>query len=337
MRWLLILLCVASCCSTPVFAQFTLLSTSPTDGAVNVPLLSSVSFTFSEPLDTAARFNEFDNCLAMIAHEPEDSIGVLGVSFNEDLTVITFSLQHTANTDFVYFVTNARSLSGLDLEQPFGLCYTTAAEYESNTVSGTISYADGSPQFAVVVLTNIPGDGEGTPQPLAMTAVLGTDGQYTINHVRNGVYWPMSALDLNRDGEVNYSDPAALYDYNDDGHSDSIVVNGTNVTGIDLVLEPRSAVEPPQAALPQRVSLAQNYPNPFNPETVISFTLPRAMAASVKVFDVLGREIATLASGPQSAGTHALTWNAGGQPGGIYFYRLDAGTQSLTQKMLLVK
>jgi len=134
-------------------------------------------------------------------------------------------------------------------------------------VSGTISYSGGSPQYTAVVLASSPGDGEENPQILAAAVVMDADGHYTINYVRNGVYWPMAAKDVDSNGEINFLDPAALYDYNDDGHSDSIVINGANATGIDLALEMISAVEPSQDALPATVTLVQNYPNPFNPET----------------------------------------------------------------------
>ena len=156
------------------------------------------------------------------------------------------------------------------------------------------------------------------------------------------MYWPIAAKDVDRNGQIDDYDLAGFYDAEGDDHTDSIVVNGANVEGINLELRAitaveTTAVETPVAQLPASVSLAQNYPNPFNPETVISFTLPRAMVASVKIYNVLGREIATLASGPQSLGTHSVGWNAAAQPAGIYFYRLEAGTQTLTQKMLLVK
>jgi hypothetical protein len=71
-------------------------------------------------------------------------------------------------------------------------------------------------------------------------------------------------------------------------------------------------------------SLEQNYPNPFNPSTTISFSLPSKAFVLLKVFDLIGREVATLISREISAGKHSRQWNAEGMPSGIYFYRLSA-------------
>ncbi|MBF8295957.1 MAG: hypothetical protein HW389_2502, partial [Bacteroidetes bacterium] len=70
--------------------------------------------------------------------------------------------------------------------------------------------------------------------------------------------------------------------------------------------------------------LHQNYPNPFNPATTISFDLPSAFLVSLKIYDLLGVEIVTLASGMFQSGTHAVTWSPRGLPSGIYFCRLSA-------------
>jgi hypothetical protein len=89
--------------------------------------------------------------------------------------------------------------------------------------------------------------------------------------------------------------------------------------------------------LPRAVSLAQNYPNPFNPTTIISYQLPSSNYVVLKIYDLLGRETATLVDGTQSAGTHALTFDAAHLPSGIYFYTLHAGTFNATKKLVLLK
>lgn len=92
-----------------------------------------------------------------------------------------------------------------------------------------------------------------------------------------------------------------------------------------------------KTSLPTEYSLQQNYPNPFNPSTVINYSLPVEGFVSLKVFDVLGREIATLVNEPLNAGVHQIEWNAGNQPSGVYYYRLQAGTFTDTKKLLLTK
>jgi len=88
---------------------------------------------------------------------------------------------------------------------------------------------------------------------------------------------------------------------------------------------------------PLRFDLSQNYPNPFNPTTTISFTLPSQSLVSLKVFDMLGREVSTVVVGELQAGSYTRQWNAATFVSGVYFYRLQAGTYSETKKLLLLK
>ncbi len=84
-------------------------------------------------------------------------------------------------------------------------------------------------------------------------------------------------------------------------------------------------------------SLSQNYPNPFNPVTNISFSIPIRSFVSVKVYDLLGREVATIVSEEMSSGNYARSWNAVELPSGVYFYRLQAGSFTQTKKLVLLK
>jgi hypothetical protein len=89
--------------------------------------------------------------------------------------------------------------------------------------------------------------------------------------------------------------------------------------------------------LPRVVALNQNFPNPFNPSTTISFALPRTENITLKVYDMLGREVATLVDGREDAGEHSVKWNAEGFASGVYFCRMQANGIVLTQKILLVR
>ncbi|MFH1194502.1 MAG: T9SS type A sorting domain-containing protein [bacterium] len=89
--------------------------------------------------------------------------------------------------------------------------------------------------------------------------------------------------------------------------------------------------------LPTEYYLSQNYPNPFNPSTVIKYQVPSLQAVSLKVYDILGREVATLVNEEKPAGNYEVIFNGEGLPSGVYFYSLHAGNFHQTKKMLLLK
>jgi len=109
------------------------------------------------------------------------------------------------------------------------------------------------------------------------------------------------------------------------------IVRGT-ITGV-----------PQFGQLPTEFALGQNYPNPFNPSTTIRFALPMETRVTLRVYDMLGREVALLVDGVREAGTYETTWNATGFASGIYLYRLEArsaeGVQAFvrTGRMALLK
>jgi hypothetical protein len=89
--------------------------------------------------------------------------------------------------------------------------------------------------------------------------------------------------------------------------------------------------------LPNSFTLNQNYPNPFNPSTQIQFSVPQAGFVTLKVYDMLGREVATLVNGDLAPSSYSITWNAANVSSGVYLYKLDAGNYSVTKKMILMK
>ena len=89
--------------------------------------------------------------------------------------------------------------------------------------------------------------------------------------------------------------------------------------------------------IPNYFSLAQNYPNPFNPTTSIKYSVPTAVNVSLKIYDLLGKEVATLVNEMKQPGFHTADFNASNLASGIYFYRIDAGEFTSVKKMMLVK
>ncbi len=114
------------------------------------------------------------------------------------------------------------------------------------------------------------------------------------------------------------------------GDNDSLFVlyNTGNVSGI---------IEENNQQIPENISLSQNYPNPFNPTTTIEYSIPQAGLVTIKIFDILGREITTLVNEEKQRGNHELKFNASNLASGIYFYRLQAGNFIDTKKMILLR
>jgi len=96
-------------------------------------------------------------------------------------------------------------------------------------------------------------------------------------------------------------------------------------------------VEMSVAGTPHQFALEQNYPNPFNPSTLIRYQLSARCRVTLKIYDVLGKEISVLVKTEQEPGDHTAEFNASGYPGGVYFYTLQAGEYFAAKKMLMVK
>lgn len=98
-----------------------------------------------------------------------------------------------------------------------------------------------------------------------------------------------------------------------------------------------TSIEQEEFITPDKFTLSQNYPNPFNPETVIRFALPSSGYTKGVVYDILGREVATLLNGEMPAGEHQLKFDASGLSSGVYIFRLEAGGYSSAIKMVVEK
>ncbi len=90
-------------------------------------------------------------------------------------------------------------------------------------------------------------------------------------------------------------------------------------------------------SVPSNIKLNQNYPNPFNPTTEISFVLPESNEVSLKIYDLMGREIATLVDGRLNAGEHQYNFDATGLASGVYLYQITAGDFTQVKRMMLIK
>jgi hypothetical protein len=89
--------------------------------------------------------------------------------------------------------------------------------------------------------------------------------------------------------------------------------------------------------LPSDPFLAQNYPNPFNPSTAIVYRVGSRELVSLRVYDLLGREVATLVNEVKQPGTYTVQWDASSLASGLYFYRLEAGGLVYSKKSIFLK
>ena len=115
------------------------------------------------------------------------------------------------------------------------------------------------------------------------------------------------------------------------GATDGGPIGDPNWFGITLGVKQEPAVQP------LSFTLAQNYPNPFNPSTKIRFTIPAAQQVTLRVFNLLGQEVATLVNGPLTAGSHEVSFDAARLASGVYMYKIIAGDYVSAKKMLLLK
>jgi uncharacterized repeat protein (TIGR01451 family) len=114
--------------------------------------------------------------------------------------------------------------------------------------------------------------------------------------------------------------------------------NLNNNVGIDTTLiTVSSGVNDRMNELPLSFELKQNYPNPFNPSTTIAFDMPSAGHVQLRIFDLLGREVASLLNEQRNAGRYHVEWNASRFSSGVYFYQIESGVFKQTKKLVLIK
>ncbi|MHB8580205.1 MAG: T9SS type A sorting domain-containing protein [Ignavibacteriaceae bacterium] len=112
--------------------------------------------------------------------------------------------------------------------------------------------------------------------------------------------------------------------------------NATN-NGVVFYTPTITGIFDKQNNTPNTFKLYQNYPNPFNPTTILKYSIPKSSIVTIKVYDLIGREVAVLVNEEKPAGDYSITFNASNLASGIYFYNMQAGSFEKTQKMILLK
>ncbi len=498
-------------------AQLSFVESHPVDGATGVALTDTISVTFSAALDTNYDLMFGESFFTNFGPETD-------MWLSSDLHTLYFTPNLEENKTYFILFFNIVAEDGSSLETPFVIQFTTDSVFSGYTVSGSVSFEDESitPENTLVALLKHKFSGD-RPEILYIN-VSDSTGNFSIEHVPNGVYYPIAAKDVNGDGNIDPDDGDVI------AKGDSIIVDGTDVSGINLLLEKFEKVKFAKAKaiidsikgglffrnlrlyyvkawsvdslagardweflflniltqkilmvsihpggysneqldtnffnwiryfrpigdslafaaapdsfitkverrvgralrhrnlpdslelqvelslgdisrdgfwqvvpdtskfywglrykiinrnrrpdegeaylaknssvvedieehlfladyktgqevqvtgvnkrdskLPDNYSLEQNYPNPFNPSTIIRYSLPKNEFVTLKVYNILGKEIATLVNQKQSSGTYEVNFNASNLTSGVYFYQISTDNFSKVHKMMLIK
>ena len=245
----------------------------------------------------------------------------------------------TFDTSYVWFFDNT---GGHYFSNDGGETWT----YSSSTVSGTSLYWWNARTIALFVTpTTVYRYSAGwmvagsTPgfffSPL--TGLVGALGTHQFWLVRDAIYYtPDAASSWTNSSPNGLNRHVGLIDMVTLGSEISAWATGVGDTVYRFHRTLTGVNEHPQP-MPGEFSLSQNYPNPFNPRTTIRFSLSSRSQTLIKVFDLPGRELATLVDGSTEAGAHSVEWDASSLASGVYLYRIQAGDWIETRKMLLLK
>ncbi len=165
-------------------------------------------------------------------------------------------------------------------------------------------------------------------------AMTGSNGNYTINGLAPGTY----SVTVDRPGYEEVAAQTTTVSY----------INGTTNTGtktstptiqtVNFSVSGTTGVTTPSpTGVALSYTLNQNYPNPFNPSTTITFAIPQSAKTTLKVYNILGQEVASLVDGYETNGVHQVLFNADRLSSGVYFYQLKSGSFVQSKKMVLLK
>jgi len=211
-----------------------------------------------------------------------------------------------------------------------GFWGTTPAQL--NPIGDGSSYAEFRPNFSVDAVYEVYGwwvasSNRCTDTPFIITHKNGVD-TVRVNQVQNGSQWKL----------------IGTYQFSTDTNQ-KIIISNAGTSGMYVVADairllsydPATPVEKDIKTIPNDFVLYQNYPNPFNPSTKISWQSPTGSHQTLKVYDVLGNEVATLVNEEKPAGIYEVEFNATKFASGVYYYKLQAGDFVQMKKMILMK
>ncbi len=164
--------------------------------------------------------------------------------------------------------------------------------------------------------------------------------EYQSGNISDSASYTYELIDsLLHDGANQRFDVVKIANVDADDYLEIIYTDGNQVNRVPIaIVDFEATVDVNDEIVPSKFYLSQNYPNPFNPSTTIQFGLNKQTEVSLKIYDILGREIASLINSEvKSAGTYEVTFNASVLASGTYIYKLTANNQTISKKMNLIK
>ncbi len=221
MKKLLLLFLVVSFISAK--AQITFVQSNPVNGSTNVGLSDTVSVTFSAALDTTKKFKEGNYLFTNLGPDPQ-------IWYSADLKTVYLKSDLQPQTNYFLLFHDVFAADGSRLQNPVLIEFTTDSVFNGYSVSGSVSFEDTSiPKENTLVALLADDLSHGNPVIL-YAGISDSNGNFSINHVPNGTYFPVGAKDMNNDGMIDPGFGDLI------GGTDSIVVNNADVTGINILL-----------------------------------------------------------------------------------------------------
>ena len=207
----------------------------------------------------------------------------------------------------------------------FGLATSPRGPYR---IAGRLRRAATNAPVANGVIYAFTADGQ------VASTVTNADGSYALDEMPAGSYKIMASTS---------ESPTAFYGGTNAENASSVEVgNGQSAENVDFNIEGTTGVDDTEGVIPSTYGLEQNYPNPFNPETTIRYQLAGKSEVSLKVYNLLGQDVATLVNTTQEPGVYRVQWNGTNQLGqkvatGVYLFQLKAGDFIMTRKMVMMR
>lgn len=211
--------------------------------------------------------------------------------------------------------------------------FWTQQQVRVNTGSSSVlGYTRPLNDLNCIVLANFDSSSHGSS--VALTTG-GTPNVFFSHGVVNGRTYYASDLYNDTVYNVTFDAGSATLSVNLQAYGSAVLV--LDETTHTLLLPPITDVKTSAVSVPRQFALYQNYPNPFNPTTTVSFAISHSSFVTLKVYDVLGREVTALVNEVKQPGEYTVRWNAEGVASGVYFYQLTSENVRIMRKMLLLR